>query len=161
MLTNKHKFNYGDLVKDGISGFTGKVMAFWHSQTGQVSVSLAPTGLDKHGKIKPWEQPEQCRLSLVEYRGDEYALDGPEGQEKFSLHDEVKETTTKTKGRVSQIGLFATGCIRYGIVPYTPPKEMKPGEELYFDEVELELIKRPKVKASKPTGGEENYPEFK
>jgi len=58
------KFNFGDLVKEKISGFTGKIVGMYHYDTGCKHYGVAPIKL-KDGKIGDTENCNEERLILI------------------------------------------------------------------------------------------------
>lgn len=60
----KDKFEFGDLVKDSISNFTGIVMVRALYSTGCTHYGLAPQELDKEGKVQDCEWFDQSRLII-------------------------------------------------------------------------------------------------
>jgi len=80
---------------------------------------------------------------------------------KFENGDEVKDGVSGYKGIIRARADYLTGCNRYG-VQGQKMKDNKPCEWVWFDEMELTLIKSKKVSYSKMnTGGplpENQYP---
>ena len=64
LLETQDKFEFGDLVKDTVSGFEGIVMVRALYSTGCTHYGLAPEELDKDGKVREWEWFDQSRLKL-------------------------------------------------------------------------------------------------
>lgn len=71
------KFEFGDLVKDEISGFTGIAMVRALYSTGCTHYGVAPQELDKDGKVQNWEWFDETRLSLKK-----------KGKVKFSIKEQ-------------------------------------------------------------------------
>ena len=73
----------------------------------------------------------------------------------FNIGDEVKDTITGFKGIVTARTQWLNNCNTYGVQP-TKLKDGAPQAVIYFDQPQLELVKKKKVKASKKkTGGPE------
>ena len=68
--------------------------------------------------------------------------------------DEVKDAVSGFKGIIRARADYLTGCNRYGIQdPKIKKGEIKPNEWSWFDEAELILIKKGKVKLPKHYNG--------
>jgi hypothetical protein len=59
----------------------------------------------------------------------------------ISLGDRVKDPITGYTGIVTCITTWLHGCIRIGVLPEKLTNEGKLGDELYFDQSRLELVK--------------------
>jgi len=57
------KYSLGDLLRDGITGFEGIVMARVEYFTGCIQYGIQPATLDKDGKMPDWEWLDEGRLS--------------------------------------------------------------------------------------------------
>ena len=57
-------FNYGDEVRDIITGVKGIVVGRTEYFTGCTHIGIAPATL-KDGKAQDWQWPEESRLELV------------------------------------------------------------------------------------------------
>jgi hypothetical protein len=64
---------------------------------------------------------------------------------KFNLGDEVKDSITGFSGIITARTQFLNGCIRYGITCTKLNKDGIPLESEYFDEQQLELVKKTKT----------------
>jgi len=60
-----HKFKFGEVVKDKITGERGCVMVRAYYYTGCIHYGFIPEGRDKDGKVKEWEWHDEVRLESV------------------------------------------------------------------------------------------------
>ncbi len=58
------KFDFGDEVKDTITGYKGIVVAITHYMTGCTHISMQAK-MGKDGKVPEWESVDDQRLVLV------------------------------------------------------------------------------------------------
>lgn len=69
---------------------------------------------------------------------------------RISLGDQVKDKVTGFKGIVTATTLFLNGCVRCAVQP-PMGKDGKIPDSQYFDEPQLEILKKAKVKAENTT----------
>ena len=83
-------------------------------------------------------------------------------QAAFAMGDRVRDRISGWTGIVIGCTHWLNGCIRYGVQKEKlQPKEGKFEDVPWFDEQQLELVKRGAFNAeTKPTGGPRNNPKF-
>jgi len=60
-----HKFKFGEVVKDKITGEQGVIMVRAHYYTGCVHYGFQPEGRNKDGEVRRWEWEDEVRLEKV------------------------------------------------------------------------------------------------
>lgn len=61
----KFKFELNTKVEDKVTNFQGVILVRSEYATGCIHYGVAPTSLDKDGKIQEWEHFDESRLILV------------------------------------------------------------------------------------------------
>lgn len=68
----ENKYNFGDLLRDKVTGLEGIVQAYTFYATGCLHYGLQPVGLIKHesGKLEehPWFWHDESRLELISHK---------------------------------------------------------------------------------------------
>lgn len=65
---------------------------------------------------------------------------------KFGLGDEVQDLVTKFKGVIRSRADYLTGCDRYAVQSQKKSEDGKSNSWTWFDELELKLVKKSKIK---------------
>lgn len=69
---------------------------------------------------------------------------------KFELGDEVQDLVTKFKGVIRSRADYLTGCDRYAVQSQKKPEGGKNNNWSWFDDLELKLVKKSKIRLVKP-----------
>ena len=149
MKTREKKIELGQECVDLVTGFKGTATSIVRYLHGCDRVALQPK-VDKKGKAVANETFDETQLAITDHNR---AVIKEMAIATVDLGDKVKDPLSGFEGIVFGHAYWLNGCIRTGVSPKLD-KDGKIQETQWFDDPQLELIKKKKVKKGKgDTGG--------
>lgn len=138
------KVNYGDLVKDGITGVQGVCTAISESlnNVDRISIQRLADENEKHKDVISdayWFDVPQIVIIEKDYLNKALIVDP--GITNIKLGDDVEHTFTGFKGYVTQIAYWISGCIRIGVQSRNFNKDGQLCDSVWFSDKELVVTK--------------------
>lgn len=138
----------GDVAKDIITGFEGAVVAYAKHLHNCDRAALQPREL-KDGEPAKTLWFDVPQLELVQ--ADVVPVIAP-AESEIKLGDDVADTLSDFKGKVTAINTWINGCLRLGVMP-NRLKDGLPVDEAWIPVTQLRLINQAPPAESKKVGG--------
>jgi hypothetical protein len=134
------KLNFGDKVKDKVTGATGVIVIKTQRLSGNVRYNVQPCELKEGSPVSSFDIDEDA-LEVIAPATDPR----PDRPFKFNIGDEVKDKWSDLKGVIMAREDHQYGCIRYGVHPRAIVKG-KIAQGYSIDESAVVLVKAAKKK---------------